>query len=424
MLTLSRPPIPLVVQQHAEESAILRNVRSLLVRAPHITLHLLRRLDDRIAAHLDGLAVAGEFGTRLCQAALETPGVGEVFAAGVRAIEDKDTQGLARLLAIAQALPEGERGLLSAFGWVSASLLQGTIKALLSADDPFRRRLAVAVCAMHRVDPGPALGVAIADGDPSLRARALRAVGECGRRELLAAALKALADDDDGCRFWAASSAVLLGERKEALRELAQRVSIGSSCREPALRLRLMFADLSAGHALLRSLAKDKAQNIRLLVQGAGIVGDPYYVPWLIKQMELPELTRLAGESFSLITGVDLSSLNLDRPLPEGVDFGPNDDPEDENVAMDPDESLPWPDPAKVHSWWREHQQHFQAGQRCFMGEPLNILGCQRVLREGYQRQRIVAALYLSGLKPGTPLFPTSAPARRQQRLLSTLIKN
>ncbi len=143
MLTLSRPPIPVVVQQHAEESAILRNVRSVLVRAPHVKLLHLRRLDDRIAAHLDGLAVAGEFGTKLCLAALETPGVGEVFAVAVRAIEDKDTQGLARLLAIAQALPEGERGLISAFGWVSASLLQGTIKALLSADDPYGRRLAM-----------------------------------------------------------------------------------------------------------------------------------------------------------------------------------------------------------------------------------------------------------------------------------------
>ncbi len=65
MLTVSRPPIPFVVQQHAEESVILRNVRSVLVRAPHVKLHDLRRLDARIAAHLDGLAVAGEFGTPL-----------------------------------------------------------------------------------------------------------------------------------------------------------------------------------------------------------------------------------------------------------------------------------------------------------------------------------------------------------------------
>lgn len=419
MLTLARPPIAVVVQQHAEEAAILRNVRSLLVRAPHVRLLQLRRLDDRIAAHLDGLAVAAEFGTKLCQAALETPGAGEVFAAGVRAIEDQDTERLARLFAIAQALPEGERGLVSALGWVSASLLQGTIKALLLADDPFRRQLAIAACVMHRVDPGSALAVAIADDDPSLRARAMRAAGECGRRDLLPVSLKALADEDAGCRFWATASAVLLGDRADAWRALSEHVRAGNPHREQALRLLLMFADLPAGHGLLQALARDGANNVRLLLQGTGIVGDPQYVPWLIRQMELPELTRLAGESFSLVTGVDLSQFDLDRPPPEGVDLGPNDNPDDDNVAMDPDDSLPWPDVAKVHDWWRANQQYFQPGQRYFMGEPLNIDHCRRVLCEGQQRQRIAAALYLSGLQPGTRLFPTSAPAWRQQRWLA-----
>ncbi len=94
-----------VVNQHAEESAHLRRARSVLVIAPHVKLHHLRRLDDRIAAHLDGLAVAGDFGSQLCEALLETPGVGEVFAATVRAIEEKDEQRLNRLFALTAAVP-------------------------------------------------------------------------------------------------------------------------------------------------------------------------------------------------------------------------------------------------------------------------------------------------------------------------------
>ena len=73
MSAASGQPIPLVVQQHVEEAAILRNIRAVLVRAPHVKLHHLRRLDDRLAAHLDGLAVAGEFGRRLCESALANP---------------------------------------------------------------------------------------------------------------------------------------------------------------------------------------------------------------------------------------------------------------------------------------------------------------------------------------------------------------
>ena len=86
MLAASRQPVAIVVQQHAEDAAVLRHTRSVLVRAPHAKLLHLARIDERIAAHVDGLAVAGDDGAVLCDAALETPGVGEVFAAAVGAI--------------------------------------------------------------------------------------------------------------------------------------------------------------------------------------------------------------------------------------------------------------------------------------------------------------------------------------------------
>ena len=94
MTIVIRAPVPVVVQQHAEEAATLRNTRSYLVSAPHVRLHHLRRLDDRLAAHLDGLAVAGEYGSKLTTAALENPGSGETFTAAVRAIEDRNAAGL------------------------------------------------------------------------------------------------------------------------------------------------------------------------------------------------------------------------------------------------------------------------------------------------------------------------------------------
>jgi hypothetical protein len=52
------------------------------------------------------------------------------------------------------------------------------------------------------------------------------------------------------------------------------------------------------------------------------------------------------------------------------------------------------------------------------MGEPPSSAHALKVLREGFQRQRSAAALYLCLLKPGTPLFNIAAPAWRQQRLL------
>jgi hypothetical protein len=72
------------------------------------------------SVHLDGLAAAGEFGSNLCETAVEKPGVGEVFAATVRAIEEKDERRLDKLFALAGAVPDAQPGLISAFGWVSA----------------------------------------------------------------------------------------------------------------------------------------------------------------------------------------------------------------------------------------------------------------------------------------------------------------
>jgi len=82
---------------------------------------------------------------------------------------------------------------------------------------------------------------------------------------------------------------------------------------------------------------------------------------------------------------------------------------------------LPGPDQKLIQVWWHANSHRFEPGVRYFMGEPLNRENCLRVLREGYQRQRIAAALYRSLLNPGTPLFEWRAPAWRQQRLLATM---
>jgi hypothetical protein len=50
---------------------------------------------------------------------------------------------------------------------------------------------------------------------------------------------------------------------------------------------------------VLKGLARDP-KDLRWLIQGSGIVGDPTYVPWLINHMSNPVLTRLAGEAFTL----------------------------------------------------------------------------------------------------------------------------
>lgn len=119
-----------------------------------------------------------------------------------------------------------------------------------------------------------------------------------------------------------------------------------------------------------------------------------------------------------MITGVDLAYIDLDRRKPEGFEPGPNDDPADENVAMDVDDNLPYPDPVNVEHWWDTHRNEFSSGTRYLCGKPINEASLNQVLRTGYQRQRAAAALELVLLRPGTPLFEVRARADRQMRLL------
>jgi uncharacterized protein (TIGR02270 family) len=411
--------------QHVEEAASLRDARSALVRAPHVQLRHLQRLDDRLAAHLDGITVAGEYGRFLSRQALERPGTGEVFLSTVGAIEERDPDQLDRLLAIAETIPLSCAGLLSAFGWVSAANLSGTTRHLLEAPQPWPREVALAACAMHAVDPGVALARAIRDDDANLRARGLRVAGRCGRRDLLEVCLASLTDADERCSFEAARSAVLLGDRTESLMALeAHAMGAGSGASSPnvpALDLALKVVSPKRARALLASLARDPTL-IRTVIRGVAIAGDPHYVPWLLEQMRDLMRARLAGEAFSFITGLDLAHSDLEREPPEDVELGPNDDPDDDDVSMDEDENLPWPDLAKLTSWWHSNGAHFAAGRRYFVGAVPTPATCLDVLKAGFQRQRSAAAEYLSLFCPGIPLFNTAAPAWRQQRLLTRMV--
>ncbi len=126
MTIAARTPEKNVVSQHVGDAAVLRDARTHLVPGPHVKLLHLGRLDERLAAHLDGIAVAGVFGAKLAQAALALPNVGAVFVATVGEIGNKDVRRLDKLFALAESLPEVLPGLISAFGWVSAQALQGT----------------------------------------------------------------------------------------------------------------------------------------------------------------------------------------------------------------------------------------------------------------------------------------------------------
>ena len=405
-----------IVSQHVEEAAFLWLLRSNAVRQPHYALKDLVKLDDRVEAHLDGLRVAGEPGWELCKAALGNEEAGEVFAASVMAFGSGIEARIQAVLDVVMAKPELARGMVSALGWCTIEQALPQTQWFLSSQVHLHRQIGFAGCAVHRVDPKHALTQAVTSRNLVLRARALKAVGELGRKDLLKAVKENLGAEDGQVRYWAAWSGALLGE-PAAVSVLRQFVESGHPRREQACAMALQRMSVQEGQTWLKSLANDPG-TLRLAVQAAGVIGDPTNIPWLVQQMANPIIARVAGESFSFITGIDLAYDDLDTDKPEGFEAGPTENPEDENVEMDADEDLPWPNAQLIEKWWFTHRIEFTNGTRYLLGKPMAIDSLKEALKTGRQRQRTVAALELAMRQPGTALFNTSAPGFRQQALL------
>jgi uncharacterized protein (TIGR02270 family) len=127
--------------------------------------------------------------------------------------------------------------------------------------------------------------------------------------------------------------------------------------------------------------------------------------------LKQPPLARAAGEAFSFITGVDLNYERLDTSQPEGFEPGPTENPLDEDVSMDPDDGLPWPDPAKVSRWWSANSGRFAKGTRYLCGKPMMLESLQTVVQNERQRHRAAAATELAIRQPKMPMIEVRSRA-------------
>jgi uncharacterized protein (TIGR02270 family) len=149
------------------------------------------------------------------------------------------------------------------------------------------------------------------------------------------------------------------------------------------------------------------------------VLGDADLLEPLIALLEVPELSRAAGEAFSLITGLDMRSIEREHLDFAPDQWGPSDDPSDARVSLEDSHDLPWPDPGKAQPWWRANAHRFAGGERYLLGRPVDDAQIWRALHTGTQRQRRLAALHLALRHPGRCTFATDAPAPAQRRWLA-----
>lgn len=405
--------IPAILAIHAESAASNWLLRDRAVSAPHFSLSTLGMLDDRIDGHLDGLRVAGPAGWDTYRAELDWAAAGSVFVASVSAFESRNSTRVREVVSVATETRERARELASALSWLPWELVQPYTDLLATADEAPARYAATAAYAIRRADPGCGLKRCLSDDAPIVRSRAFRAAGELQRRDVTMMVKEGLEEPDETCRFWSAYSVTLLGDRTalEILRQLAEG---GGPVAARAALLAARAMPLSDALMWQRYLASVECSR-RLAVEVAGAIGDPASIPWLLEQMERPSVARVAGEAFTTITGVDLANQDLAAGWPAGFEAGPNDSPLDENVGIDPDQDLAFPNPRLLSEWWLRNSFTLTPGVRHLAGQPITVLALEDTLRRAPQRIRTAAAVELTLRQSGRPLFEVRAPAAQQR---------
>jgi uncharacterized protein (TIGR02270 family) len=219
-------------------------------------------------------------------------------------------------------------------------------------------------------------------------------IGELKRTDLIDAVTAAIDADDEDVAFWASWSSVLLGNHA-AINKLTPYVFTNGAHQSKAIDIVFRGLPVEQARDLIAKLAENPEQH-RAVIKAVGVLGDPHAVDWLITRSRETAVSRLAGEAFTLITGIELEQDALSQEAPEGYQPAPNDEVDDDNVAMDEDENLPWPNTRAMGQAWNEQRANFINGQRYLLGCPVNP-GLPDVSASHIkQRQRHALALELA----------------------------
>ncbi len=389
---------PDLIAEHAEECCFLWHQRAVALFMPHIGLPALARLDERLDAHLDGLRVAG-----VDALAVLLPMVhrepGAAWAATILAAERHVLADLDELLAGHRAAQAAG----AAVAWMDATTAE---QAMVHWTTSSPQALVVAAWAAgHRGSAEPRLPGWASAADTRLAEAAFLSGIRLGIAPLVETARRRVGGSDTAVAQAAGLVLNLAGESPPT----------SMAARAPGWDLpgliRARCSDVAQAASALRTASTWRERWFACFQAGA--TGDATLVPTLIELMADERSARCAGEAVALITGVDLHAAGLTRRAPTNAVNGPSEDPADHDVALHPDEDLPWPDAAAVAAWW-SRQPALPPG-RLLGGKPATEAA--GLLTTGLQRQRWSAAI--EGVRNGKPLFPVDGPAMIQQTRLA-----
>lgn len=359
-----------VLEEHLEELQFLWGLRRDGLRSPELTLPKLRRLEERIAAHAEGLLLARG----------ELPGlVGEGLAS-----DDPLVSFAAGYLLLGSGLPGAAASVVDAFRGASGGGREGLGEALSHGDlravsgelaDCVKSEdagLAVAAATALALQGAPGVPVPQEsrfrdDADPAVRAAGWRLVTFLPSSPRPEAFSKGLSDPDLAVAREAAVAAAWFAD-PAALEACRAHVQAGGEDAAVWLQLLAVLGD-PADLALVAGAAAGRVGDGRTGPRALGALGHPGGVGALLRAMDSEDPLRAsaAGAAFTKITGTDVASDHRATIRPPGET--PDDFEEEflEEVAL--------PDSATAQAFWRDAGPSYAKGTRWCRGADVSS-GC------------------------------------------------
>lgn len=406
------PPIWDVVEEHLDEAAFLwTQWEAALASARYAIAEVAAGPEERLRAHLDGVAIGGEAAeAKLLAPALADPDLGRVAAAAAVLAARGRLEPLRA--AVKPDAPDAARAITRALGLALAPDAEKRLARWLDDPDPAAQVVAIDALAFRGAAPAPDVRALLGTADPALRAAVLRAspiLGDGGRQ----AVEGALDDPDPATRDAAVEAGLRLGLRSAWA--ACQRAA--DAGRPTPLALEVLAASGEPADVERIAAAAEVKELRRAALFAAGLSGRARGAAVCAAHLGDPVAGRAAGDGLRAVTGVAVAGA-LEAPEPEEPDEPAALEADDlDRPALPPDDAaLPRPDAAAVLQWWREARASFPDGPRWIEGRPWSAEEALRAFRVGPTRRRPAIGRELAIRSRGAWRIETRAWARDQLR--------
>ncbi len=402
-----------ILEQHVENASFLWVLHRSALSQPHYSPDDLRQLQDRLDKNIQGLTLENEDCWPLCMAALELEGPGEVFISAIIAFSAENHTNIQAVIDVALTSDENVSAIVSALTWLPKKTTLFWVNKFLLSKNQDHKYLALEACSALGKPPGDYLKTIFSRPEclqhDKLIGCALRMIGELKQYSYATTLKDAIGSKNPEHAFWASWSTALLGPKQDGYHESIEYLCTTALTPGPhqETSINIVFRRLSNpdAHALIKKLAKTNQQ--RAVIHALSALGDPQAIPWLLELMPQTLWARSSAEAYANILGIDLEQDQLSSEAPENLLSGPSDDPSDDNIDMDEDENLPWPNVDKLHEEWNKNAHLFEKGTPYFMGARPAPQALKKVINDGRQRQRHAAALTLATVEANEVLINT-----------------